>query len=289
MPMASVLFTAPGFPMIWNGQEIGWGYGISGDKLARNRSVINWSYQGKDLLSPHYQKLAHIRGQFPAFTFHKEDTNQDGAVTAEDEPDFLRVPSTNGNLYAFLRPYLDQNGLTVVNVTGSEISASLQIPVSRLKLSAEFEPRMLYYLNELYGNSRQQLQGSEFTSLPVTIPPYGSAIYTISTTADTLRILNPWVGVGETPETPGRFALEQNYPNPFNPLTRIEFTIQNSEFVVLKIFDLLGREVATLLNEPREPGRYTVGFDGSGLASGVYLCRMQAGSFVQTRKLALVR
>lgn len=89
--------------------------------------------------------------------------------------------------------------------------------------------------------------------------------------------------------TPKNFALLQNYPNPFNPTTTIEFSIPKSSIVNLKIFDLLGREVAVLVNEQKPPGTYTVQFDGSRLASGVYFYRLQAENFVQTKKFVLLR
>jgi N-acetylmuramoyl-L-alanine amidase len=88
---------------------------------------------------------------------------------------------------------------------------------------------------------------------------------------------------------PGKYFLGQNYPNPFNPATTVEFTIQNSEPVTLRVYDLLGREVATLVNEIRNPGAYAVQFDAAGLASGVYYYRLTAGGFVETRKMMLIR
>jgi hypothetical protein len=85
------------------------------------------------------------------------------------------------------------------------------------------------------------------------------------------------------------FELCQNYPNPFNPTTKIQFTIVNRLWTIVNVYDLVGREVATLVNEVKEPGTYTVQFDGSNLASGVYLYRLTAGTYVQTRKLVLIR
>jgi photosystem II stability/assembly factor-like uncharacterized protein len=85
------------------------------------------------------------------------------------------------------------------------------------------------------------------------------------------------------------FALRQNYPNPFNPETKIKFQIPTGSDVSLKVFDVLGREVKTLVSERLQPGSYETTFDGSGLASGVYLYRLQAGGFVETKKLVLLR
>jgi hypothetical protein len=88
---------------------------------------------------------------------------------------------------------------------------------------------------------------------------------------------------------PDRTALLSNYPNPFNPSTIIRFEVGGSGFVLLRVYDLIGREVATLLNEQMEPGRYDVTWDASGRTSGVYLCRLQAGGTTSVRKLVLVR
>jgi endoglucanase len=90
-------------------------------------------------------------------------------------------------------------------------------------------------------------------------------------------------------DLPSRSVLEQNYPNPFNPTTRIRFTIVNRQLTIVTVYDVLGRKVSTPVNEVKEPGRYTLEFDGSGLASGVYLYRLQAGEFVQTRKFVILR
>jgi hypothetical protein len=103
----------------------------------------------------------------------------------------------------------------------------------------------------------------------------------------------------EAANVPSQFVLEQNYPNPFNPSTKIQFTIVstqsgsasggNRQLTFVKVYDVLGREVATLVNEVKEPGTYTVQFDGSNLASGVYFYRLQAGTYVETKKLLLLR
>jgi hypothetical protein len=97
-------------------------------------------------------------------------------------------------------------------------------------------------------------------------------------------------GVGDdVAAVPERFALGQNYPNPFNPETEIGFRIAEVGFVSLKVFDVLGREVATLVNEEKQLGTYSVQWDASGQASGVYFYRLQTGNFVDVKKLILLR
>jgi hypothetical protein len=84
---------------------------------------------------------------------------------------------------------------------------------------------------------------------------------------------------------PTSFSLQQNYPNPFNPTTTINYSIPQTRFVKISIYDMLGREVAVLVNEDKSAGNYSIIFNGSNLTSGVYLYRMQAGGFVETKKL----
>jgi hypothetical protein len=93
---------------------------------------------------------------------------------------------------------------------------------------------------------------------------------------------------------PGAYELEQNYPNPFNPTTRIQFTLPKRSAVRLTLYDLLGREVVTLVDEVRVAGNHTIewnGFNALGqrVGSGVYFYRIEAGRFVQSRKLMLLK
>jgi hypothetical protein len=92
-----------------------------------------------------------------------------------------------------------------------------------------------------------------------------------------------------TADLPQRTVLYQNYPNPFNPNSDIRYQISEFGTVRLAVYDLLGREVAVLVDENKAPGTYQVRFDGSALASGMYFCRMRSGAFTQTITLTLVR
>ncbi|MGB8317163.1 MAG: T9SS type A sorting domain-containing protein, partial [Ignavibacteriaceae bacterium] len=83
--------------------------------------------------------------------------------------------------------------------------------------------------------------------------------------------------------------LLQNYPNPFNPTTNIKFRIAEIGLVTLKVFDILGREVATLIDEEKPAGQYTINFNAAELASGVYFYQLKAGNFLRTKKLLLLK
>jgi hypothetical protein len=84
-------------------------------------------------------------------------------------------------------------------------------------------------------------------------------------------------------------VLNQNYPNPFNPTTTISFSIPSSTFTSLKVYDILGNEVATLVNEEKPAGEHKITFDASKLTSGVYLFRLNSGNFTEIKKMILLR
>ena len=88
---------------------------------------------------------------------------------------------------------------------------------------------------------------------------------------------------------PTKFTVEQNYPNPFNPSTKIEYSIPQSADVTLKIFNTLGEEIETLVNEVKPAGTYELNWNASNLPSGVYFYRLQANDFIQTNKMILLK
>ncbi len=100
---------------------------------------------------------------------------------------------------------------------------------------------------------------------------------------------NLLVSVKQTNEIVHGFRLEHNYPNPFNPSTTIRYALPRSGHVTLKVYNLLGHEIANLVNEDKAPGRYEARWDASQFASGVYFYRLVAGSFTETKKLVLLR
>jgi len=86
-----------------------------------------------------------------------------------------------------------------------------------------------------------------------------------------------------------KYVLNQNYPNPFNPLTTIEFSSTKSEIIILKVYDIVGKEIAVLVNEEKPAGTYRATFDGSSLTSGVYFYKIQIGAFTDIKKLILLK
>ena len=90
-------------------------------------------------------------------------------------------------------------------------------------------------------------------------------------------------------DLPTHFNLEQNYPNPFNPSTTISFNLPAKSFVSLKVFDLIGREVATIVSEEMSAGHYTKQWNAAKISSGIYFYRLQAGSFTESKKFVLLK
>ena len=301
MPIATSVFMAPGMPLMLNGQEVGFGKGMGApgepDLNDRRRGIIDWNFGGEDVLRLHYQKLAQIRGQFPAFSQHRRDTNGDGQVNISDESDFDRVSTGNGLVYSFLRPYTDSNGLTVVNFSNSNQSVTFNLTTTNLKFTGGFDQGATYWVNDLYNGTSSQVMGSDLASFSVNLSSYSSAIYTISTEEEMVILppLPPIVSVeDELASVPNSYRLEQNYPNPFNPATTIRYSVVKSDNVAIKIYDVLGREVKTLVNEFKENGNFQVTWNGENnfgykVNSGIYFYRIETGLFVETKKMILLK
>jgi len=100
---------------------------------------------------------------------------------------------------------------------------------------------------------------------------------------------NPIGIININSEIPNKFSLGQNYPNPFNPTTNIRYDLPKNSFVKLVVFDALGREVSTLVNETLQPGTYSVDWNASEYTSGVYFYRLTTGNFVETKKMLMIK
>ncbi|MBC8484939.1 MAG: T9SS type A sorting domain-containing protein [Bacteroidetes bacterium] len=105
---------------------------------------------------------------------------------------------------------------------------------------------------------------------------------------DLVDIAGTIVGVTNN-QTPVAYDLSQNYPNPFNPTTTINFSISKPGLVTLKVYNVLGKEIATLVNDPKVAGSYSVNFNGENLSSGVYFYRLEANDFVAIKKMVLTK
>ena len=131
--------------------------------------------------------------------------------------------------------------------------------------------------------------------IPAVIATYNGWFLVTSNAAsspDTIKV----TGKGETPQKvgtmidiPKQFMLIQNYPNPFNPSTTIAYSIPGNEIVTMKVFDVLGKEAATLVNERKVAGEYSISFNAQDLPSGIYFYQLRSGNFVETKKMILMK
>jgi hypothetical protein len=108
-------------------------------------------------------------------------------------------------------------------------------------------------------------------------------------TVDDIGFLYGSTDVLQNENLPGQFELNQNYPNPFNPATKIRYSVPQSSLVQIKVFDVLGNELETLVNEEKPAGTYELNWNAANLPSGVYFYQISAGDFVQTKKMILLR
>jgi hypothetical protein len=257
----------------------------------RRRGIIDWNFAGKNLLQHHYQRLAQIRSQFKAFSQHKKDTNGDGQVNSQDESDFIRLTTGNSIIYSFIRPYTDENGITLMNFSNSIQSATIN-PVNSLKFTGGFNTGDTYWVNDLYADTSYQVQGVELLNFTVSLSAYGSLILIISDEEKSVVLppLPPLLGLpGDDNRQVAQYQLLQNYPNPFNPSTTIEFELPESGKVNLKIFNILGEEVTSLIFGNLAAGRHSFLWDAKNVASGIYFYRLETDGFVKTRRMLLIK
>jgi hypothetical protein len=165
--------------------------------------------------------------------------------------------------------------------------------VSRQKMFITLLSDSLLVTSISYGNQYGGLNDTRFAEGigPVYEAFGGVTWHTLAAARVGSRTYGVLVGVDRVVQepTPSDFALKQNYPNPFNPSTTISYFLPKLATVSLRIFNSLGQEVTLLVNEPQEPGHYQAAWNASSVPSGVYFYRLQAGAFVEIRKMLLIK
>ena len=213
----------------------------------------------------HYRELIHFRNNHPQL----QTGEYEAAITSRDD------------VFAFFRydENLDNTKLVVINLGDNEIT-DLTFNHSNSML---IESDATYTYDNLLTGARDcggaYPSQSGYTSQILNIEPrstniYSPVVFSLST---------------EEPEQVRGFELHQNYPNPFNPATTISFYLPQSEEVKLTVFDITGRRVATLVDQPMNAGIHNQTFDASALSSGIYFYRLEAGSFSDVQKMTLIK
>jgi len=265
---AALLMTVPGIPLVYAGQEIG---------ESSKRGIINWSAPAADEMFSYYQRLIHIRKQFDAFR----------------STQIKKISTNQPAVYAYLRPFLDQNGIVAVNFSQQIIETSLNIIASDLQLSSQLSSDRTYYLNDILNNESIQVSATDLENFTTQLAPWTARIFIFS---DSLIQFHTAVESRPQDKAITRSLSFPNYPNPFNPATEIRYDISSDigKNVNLKIYNLLGKEIKELVNAVHQHGSYKALWDGTDslgrlVPSGIYLYRLKIGEEVFTRKMTLLR
>jgi hypothetical protein len=234
-----------------------------------------------------------ITPQLGNFNFNSFAITVNFKVSEYPEPGPDRPVFVGGDLYRWI-----QFGLRSDSTVSLRYNNGLLVP-SKVKYSlntwyqatiiydSSTKTGSLYLDNELACTAQFELFHGNDANIGIT--NFGSGT-TFKGWLSDLRIYDySPVGVEDDGQMPELFGLKQNYPNPFNPSTNIEYSITNFRFVVLKVYDILGREVAILVNEEKQPGVYEISFDASGLSSGIYYYLLESGGSAETKKMVLLR
>lgn len=253
-------FTIPGPKMIWEFGELGYDYSI------------NWPCMTED---------CRLDPKPPRWDYF-DDGNRRNLYKVWQALIKLRNHDTfNSSDFTYnLNGYLKRLSLNHTSMNANIIG---NFNVIQMAITPQFQNTGWWY-DYFTGDSMLVTN----TQTPIQLEPGEFHIYT------TVKLPTPEEGIllyveNVEGELPLKYELSQNYPNPFNPTTIIRYSIINPDLVKIKIYDILGREVNTLVNEFKHVGNYEVQFDASGLASGIYLYRIESGSFIETKKMILLK
>jgi glycosidase len=280
IPFVATLFTIPGIPLVYAGQEVGFGNGLN--EFAGRRGKVNFDDPDKEIVQKLYQKFAYIREKFPAFWTQR----------------LVRLNQTDNSVYTFSRPFLNENAVVAVNLANAARNVTLPLNSTTVEFIGGVKPNMNLSVSDLLAGTTNTLvaDAGGAAQLNVALPAYGAAIYMVATEPKSISVPDIPTGVAKFDNTtlPQSFALHQNYPNPFNPATTIRFELPRTSEIKLRVFNLLGAEVLTLLNERLPAGTHAFNWDGKNasqqqVGSGIYLLRLETGNEVAMRKMVLVR
>ncbi|MFN0157722.1 MAG: alpha-amylase family glycosyl hydrolase [Bacteroidota bacterium] len=256
---ATFMFTSLGIPMLWEGMEFSAPRGWTSDGQKLSYRPVEWNLyptvRGQEHFA-YYQSLIRQRKYNPALF--------------------------NGALRKLFRYNTEK---TLVWGFEDSTSGAKIMAIANLSTAQQTVTNVPWLAaGNWYDVFDQGIFVAPGTTIPsITLPAYTARVYSNVPDSVLLDVTPP------DQQLPTEFALFQNYPNPFNPQTVIRFDVRTYGHTSLRVFDVLGREVATLVNEDLPAGTHQRSFDARGLASGVYLYRLSAGEYTETRKLVLMK
>ncbi len=254
---ASLLFSSPGIPMLYAGQEVG---------ELTFRGIINWNDPNN--LQQYYKKLVGIRNLNPAL----------------NSGDFTRVVNSDaGSVYSFLRTKVDNNVIALFNFGNDQVTTTIHVPLDKIS----FDSTETFYLNDVLNDQAFMVVGSQLANYEITIEGTKSRILVLSYT--------PITNVDDEEVIPQQYELSQNFPNPFNPSTTIRYSLPYNSRVKILVYNILGERVAFLLNGEVSAGFHEISFNARRYASGVYFYYIEAKSvdgkkdFTAVKKMILLK
>ncbi len=260
---AALEFSLPGIPMLFYGQEVG----IQNQFPSFPASLPIRTYDD-DGFFPYYQHLIRLRDQFPALT-----SDHFAEVTVSPQ-------EVAGQTFAFRRWDGEENVFAALNMGDEAVTAELALPVEDLGVEAGGT----YYLTNLLTGEPREVTGAELEALSLDIPAHTTRLFVLADSAITVPVQNEPAPTSE----PAASSLAQNYPNPFSERTIIEYVMERSGPVTLRVYDVLGREVAVLVDSIEYAGLHRVRFDASTLPSGMYVYRLETGASTLTHRMTLM-
>jgi 1,4-alpha-glucan branching enzyme len=256
---ATFMFTSLGVPMLWQGMELSEPRGWTSDGQKLSYRPVQFSLWGTPRGAQHFATFrALIRHRLENPALYRGELRK----LASYSPERTLV-------YGFEDLSSPSAVMVAANLSGTERTLA---NVPWLKTGTWFN---------LFSGAALQVAGPTVDTLR--IPAYTALVYT--TDLDTTLL-----DVGDrSPEAPLEYGLSQNYPNPFNPVTSIRYSLAAGGHVRLVVHDMLGRVVAVLVDESKAAGTHQVAWDAGGVASGVYVCRLETGTFVGSKTMVLLR
>ncbi len=250
----TIMFTLNGIPLIYSGGEVG---------ESTQRNPINWT--DADNLRPYFIRLVKIRKDY---IFN---------------PVISRVQNTDtAKVYSYASISGTKTILTVANFKNSSLTVNLDL--SKLP----YDGSSTYYLTDLFGGKVYPVKPADRTACPVILSNYQARVFYYG--IDSVIVATPVkVDDSKNDARPKEMALFQNYPNPFNPVTVIKYQISQPGRVSLKVYDILGKEVMTLVDGFTEAGTFNATFNATNLSSGIYIYQLRAGNFVASKKIILLK
>jgi len=267
---AALLFSLPGIPLIFNGQEVGIGTHPYSTYTVFGAGTIQSHEAGvpvEDRLFPYYRHLTRLRTTFPAL--YGDHLAEIGVAPV----------AAASRVYAYHRSTVEQHVVGVINMGVSAQTPTLSLPVEAMGLDLA----ATYYATDLVTGEALARTGAELAAFAVPVPGYTTRLFVV---ADSVVAIPTW-GEPAPPVAPGVLALEPNVPNPFSRATTIAYHVGQGGPVRLRVFDVLGREVATLVDGDVPAGRHVARLDGTALASGVYVVRLESAHGAVGRRMTL--